>query len=55
MKVSPDMLAANAAATGFRPEILEKAIHLLGLLGAIRSHPFLRGKLALKGGTAFAA
>ncbi len=55
MKVSPDTLAANAAATGFRPETLEKAIHLLGLLGAIRSHPFLRGKLALKGGTAFAA
>ena len=52
MRVSAERLAADAAATGFRSDMLEKAIHLLGLLDAIRSHPFLRGKLALKGGTA---
>ncbi len=52
MRVSAERLAADAAATGFRADMLEKAIHLLGLLDAIRSHPFLRGKLALKGGTA---
>ena len=52
MRLSPERLAAEAEATGFRPDLLEKAIQLLGLLEAIQSHPFLRGKLALKGGTA---
>ena len=52
MRLSPERLAAEAEATGFRPDVLEKAIQLLGLLDAIHSHPFLRGKLALKGGTA---
>lgn len=52
MRLSPQRLAAEAEATGFRPDVLEKAIQLLGLLDAIQSHPFLRGKLALKGGTA---
>jgi predicted nucleotidyltransferase component of viral defense system len=47
----PDLLA-EAAATGFDPEALEKVIHLLGLLDAINRHPFLARKLALKGGTA---
>jgi len=32
--------------------LLEKVAHLLGLLNAIRSHPFLKEKLVLKGGTA---
>jgi hypothetical protein len=32
--------------------VLEKVAHLLGLLEALGSHPFLKGKLALKGGTA---
>ena len=52
MKISPEKLAAEAEATGFRPDVLEKVARLLGLLDAIRSHPFLKGKLALKGGTA---
>ena len=52
MRVSAEKLLAEAQATGFRPDVLEKVAHLLGLLNAIRSHPFLRGKLALKGGTA---
>ena len=52
MRVSPERLASDAVVTGFRPDVLEKVIHLLGLLDAIRSHPFLKGKLALKGGTA---
>lgn len=52
MKISPEKLTAEAAATGFRPEVLEKVAHLLGLLAALNSHPFLKGKLALKGGTA---
>jgi predicted nucleotidyltransferase component of viral defense system len=52
MKISPEKLAAEAEATGFRPDLLEKVAHLLGLLDAIRSHPFLKERLALKGGTA---
>lgn len=52
MKISREKLAAQAEATGFRPDILEKVAHLLGLLEALGSHPFLKGKLALKGGTA---
>jgi predicted nucleotidyltransferase component of viral defense system len=52
MKISPEKLAAEAEATGFRPDVLEKVAQLLGLLNALRSHPFLKGKLVLKGGTA---
>ena len=52
MNISPDKLVTEAEATGFRPDLLEKVAHLLGLLDAIQSHPFLKGKLVLKGGTA---
>ena len=52
MRISQDRLIAECEATGFLPEFLEKTFHLLALLDAIDSHPFLRGKLALKGGTA---
>jgi predicted nucleotidyltransferase component of viral defense system len=52
MKISRQKLQAEAQTTGFRPEVLEKAIHLLNLLEGFRSHPFLKGRLALKGGTA---
>ncbi len=52
MNISEEKLAAEAQATGFRPDVLEKVARLLGLLDAMRSHPFLKGKLVLKGGTA---
>lgn len=52
MKISTEKLEVEAEATGFRPDVLEKVALLLGLLDALRSHPFLKGKLALKGGTA---
>ena len=52
MKISPERLAAEAEATGFQPAMLEKVAQLLGLLEALCGHPFLKGKLALKGGTA---
>ena len=52
MKISYEKLTAQAEATGFRPDVLEKVAYLLGLLEALGSHPFLKGKLALKGGTA---
>ena len=52
MRISSERLEAEAEATGFRPDVLEKVAHLLGLLDALTGHPFLHGKLALKGGTA---
>lgn len=45
-------LQREAAATGFRPEALEKVVLLVELLEGLRSHPFLKTRLALKGGTA---
>ena len=52
MKISRRRLLDEAQATGFRPEVLEKVIQLLNLLQGFNHHPFLKGKLALKGGTA---
>jgi predicted nucleotidyltransferase component of viral defense system len=52
MKISPEILTIHSESTGFRPDILEKVAHLLNLLGMIQSHPFLKNKLVLKGGTA---
>lgn len=52
MRRSRPTLEAEAATTGFRPEVLEKVHLLLDLLEGINRHPFLGGRLALKGGTA---
>ena len=52
MTVDQAELLREAAATGFPAEALEKAMRLLGLLQALRSHPFLKRRLVLKGGTA---
>jgi len=42
MRLSIEHLTAEATATGFRPEMLEKVIHLLGLLEGFSPHPFDR-------------
>jgi predicted nucleotidyltransferase component of viral defense system len=52
VNLSRERLLAEAAALSFRPEILEKVARLLSLLEALRRHPRLKGRLALKGGTA---
>lgn len=52
MKISREKLLSESQATGFRPEVLEKLIHLLNLLDGFKGHPFLKNRLALKGGTA---
>lgn len=52
MKVSRERLIGESQSTGFRPEVLEKVIHLLNLLEGFNRHPFLKGRLAVKGGTA---
>ncbi len=52
MRISHEKLLTQAEATGFRADVLEKVAHLLELLNGLSRHPFLKGKLALKGGTA---
>ncbi len=52
MTISLAQLDRAAATTGFRAEPLEKALNLLELLEALRSHPYLGDRLVLKGGTA---
>ena len=41
-----------AESAGFNANLVEKVLHLLHLLNTLISHPFLKGKLALKGGSA---
>jgi hypothetical protein len=43
-----DLLRA-AAAAGFQAELLEKAIRLLELVETLRSHPFLKDRIAKVG------
>lgn len=52
MNLSLQDLQAEAAATGFSMETLDKVIRLIDLLNAFRSHPFLKDRMVLKGGTA---
>jgi len=50
--LTPESLAREAAATDFGAEPLEKVFRLLALLETLHSHPFLKTRIALKGGTA---
>ncbi len=52
MNLSRERLLTQAASTGFRPEVLEKALRLVSLLNALSSSPLAGDKIALKGGTA---
>lgn len=52
MILSSERLLAIAEETRFRVEVIEKALHLLNLLNTFNSHPILKGKWVLKGGTA---
>jgi predicted nucleotidyltransferase component of viral defense system len=52
VKFSFSEILPAAASTGFKPEMVEKVLHLLNLLVTLNSHPFLKGKWVLKGGTA---
>jgi len=49
---SPSEVLQAVEDTGFKAEMVEKVLHLLNLLNAMNSHPFLKGKWVLKGGTA---
>ncbi|MFH1983424.1 MAG: nucleotidyl transferase AbiEii/AbiGii toxin family protein [Pseudomonadota bacterium] len=52
MTLSRAELERETAATGFQAEPLEKVARLLELLQSLKSHPFLKDRFALKGGTA---
>lgn len=52
MKASRQQIVEYAKQANFRPEIVEKVVHLIELLGALDSHQDLRGMWVLKGGTA---
>lgn len=52
MTVSRDEILAIAADTGFYSVMLEKVVRLIGLLNLLNTHPYLKGRWALKGGTA---
>jgi predicted nucleotidyltransferase component of viral defense system len=52
MKVSRRRITEISDATGFRPDVIEKVVYLLMILNALNSHPFLKGRWVLKGGTA---
>jgi len=52
VRFSSSEILPLAESTGFKAEMVEKVLHLLNLLNALNSHPFLKGKWALKGGTA---
>lgn len=52
MNLTPQTLVREANATGFRVEPLEKVFRLMAFLDALNSHPFLKTRIALKGGTA---
>ncbi|MCC6745471.1 MAG: nucleotidyl transferase AbiEii/AbiGii toxin family protein [Acidobacteria bacterium] len=52
MTVSRETVRAIAAAQGFRPDTVEKVCRLLDFVAELGAHPYLRDRLALKGGTA---
>jgi len=52
MRFSTEEVTSIASLTGHRPDILEKVLQLLHLLNGLNTHPFLKDKWVLKGGTA---
>jgi predicted nucleotidyltransferase component of viral defense system len=52
MKLIESDILPVAEKTGFRIEMIEKVLLLINLLSTLNTHPFLKGKWVLKGGTA---
>ncbi len=52
MTLTPEDVSREVASTGFGGDALEKVFRLMALLDALGSHPFLKTRIALKGGTA---
>ncbi len=52
MTISEKQICDLAGEHKFNPVMLEKVLHLMHLMESLNSHPFLKGKWVLKGGTA---
>ena len=52
MRFSSTEILTAARFGGFREDVVEKVLYLMHLLNMLNSHPFLKGKWVLKGGTA---
>ncbi len=52
MRFSAAEILPIARSDGFNEDVVEKVLHLVHLLNTLNSHPSLRGKWVLKGGTA---
>lgn len=52
MQISEETLINEAAKLDFKEEMLEKVWYLMKMLDCINSHPYLKNRLVLKGGTA---
>lgn len=52
MRFSASEILPVSRANGFNAEVVEKVFHLMHLLSALNTHPSLKGRWVLKGGTA---
>ena len=52
MRFSSTEILTAARFVGFKEDVVEKVLYLMHLLNMLNSHPFLKGKWVLKGGTA---
>ncbi len=52
MRFSASEILPVARTDGFNAEVVEKVFHLMHLLNALNTHPSLKGRWVLKGGTA---
>ncbi|MHB9140088.1 MAG: nucleotidyl transferase AbiEii/AbiGii toxin family protein [Victivallaceae bacterium] len=52
MRISREKVASLVKLTGFRSDMVEKVVRLINLINMINTHPVLKEKLVLKGGTA---
>lgn len=52
MNIKESEVRRLSSSTGFNPLLLEKVLYLMQLLRSLNSHPYLKGRWTLKGGTA---
>ena len=52
MRFTADNVYSIAEQQGFQPVLVEKVLHLMGLLNEFTHHPYLKTRWCLKGGTA---
>lgn len=52
VRFSSTEITSISESTGFREDMIEKVLQVMHLLNSLNSHPYLKGKWVLKGGTA---